>query len=69
MYTRLLLTIGDDEFFDRDGRSNQLRLDQVVDFSRQLKVIISYLCCVRKVAEDLFWRRTYHSPSFGKHLH
>lgn len=39
MYTKLLLTIGDDEFFDDNAPSSHLKLDQIVALSRQLKVI------------------------------
>ncbi|KAI7850325.1 hypothetical protein BDC45DRAFT_246620 [Circinella umbellata] len=38
MYARLLLTIGDDEFFDKKSLSNnQLTLQQTIQFSRHLK--------------------------------
>ncbi|KAF7730412.1 hypothetical protein EC973_002218 [Apophysomyces ossiformis] len=46
MYTRLLLTIGDDEFFGKSNSNNQLELDQVISLSRHLKNI-SFI---------LFWR-------------
>ncbi|KAI8140679.1 hypothetical protein BJV82DRAFT_622100 [Fennellomyces sp. T-0311] len=46
MYTRLLLTIGDDEFFDKTSLGNQLTLKQIVQFSRHLK----------NIAFTLFWR-------------
>ncbi|CAO3643333.1 unnamed protein product [Cunninghamella blakesleeana] len=39
MYTRLLFTIGDDEFYDKSTNHNQLALDQVVKLSGYLKNI------------------------------
>ncbi|CDS05598.1 hypothetical protein LRAMOSA08126 [Lichtheimia ramosa] len=46
MYTKLLLTIGDDEFFDDNAPSSHLKLDQIVALSRQLK----------NISFVLFWR-------------
>ncbi|KAI7863834.1 hypothetical protein BDF14DRAFT_1733311 [Spinellus fusiger] len=39
LYTRVLLTIGDDEFFHASSPNHQLQLNQVVQLSGQLKVI------------------------------
>ncbi|KAL0097797.1 hypothetical protein J3Q64DRAFT_1073333 [Phycomyces blakesleeanus] len=39
IYTRILFTIGDDEFFDKSLLNNQLRIDQVIQLSGQLKAI------------------------------
>ncbi|KAG0174428.1 hypothetical protein DFQ30_004502 [Apophysomyces sp. BC1015] len=46
MYTRLLLTIGDDEFFSKSNSNNQLELNQVITLSRHLK----------NISFVLFWR-------------
>ncbi|KAI9496944.1 hypothetical protein BDB00DRAFT_806117 [Zychaea mexicana] len=46
MYTKLLLTIGDDEFFDKTSPGNQLTLQQIIRFSRHLK----------NLSFTLFWR-------------
>ncbi|ORZ21131.1 hypothetical protein BCR42DRAFT_406881 [Absidia repens] len=46
MYTRLLLTIGDDEFFDKSAGYNQLKLNEVIGLSTYLK----------NISFSLFWR-------------
>lgn len=38
LYMRLLLTIGDDEFFDKKNTNKQLSLSDIVTFSNHLKV-------------------------------
>lgn len=54
VYTRLLLTIGDDEFLEKNTTShaNPLELKQVIELSRQLKSI-SFVMFWRANSMDL----------------